>query len=116
MSSDSIDADLIESLRQRIDELEERVDELEDEKNDPTNTTSGGSGVGGADSRDQAVLDQLNEGDIVSVAGLKKLYQTHTDIRTKNTLKNRVKALTNRPEFDIVAPGKWQFVGGEPDE
>lgn len=110
-----VDPSYVEALHKKITALEERVDELEsqlDESQSPTTSDS----VGVVDSRDQAVLDHLGEGDVVGVSGLQKVYRAHTDIRNKRTLKNRVQTLTNRPEFEWLAPGKWRYTGGDDDE
>jgi uncharacterized protein Yka (UPF0111/DUF47 family) len=114
MSSQEIDPELVTTLLKRVNELEERVDDLEQTVSKPKNQSTGSRS--GTDGRDQAVLDQLEDGDVVNVRKLKQLYRTNTDIRAKRTLKNRVKSVTNRPEFEYLAPGKWQYVGGDDSE
>lgn len=112
MSADSVDEQAFKALLQRVEELEEKVDELES----GSNSKSKSRNVSGAGPRDQAVLDQLDVGEVVTVGNLRQLYQMHTDIRTKSTLKNRVRTITNRPEFEFVSPGKWRYIGGDDDE
>lgn len=109
MSQEEISPELVHALQQRVNELEKRVERLE-------NGSSSGGSRSGVGPRDQSVLNQLEDGDVVTVSGLKQLYQTHTDIRTKRTLKNRVKAITNRPEFTLLTPGKWEYTTGDDDE
>lgn len=110
MSQEEISPEEVAALRRRIEDIEDRVEELE------SGSSSSVGSSGGPGHRDQAVIDQLESGDIVTVSGLKKLYRTNTDIRSERTLKNRVKSLTNRPEFDWTAPGKWRYNEGDSDE
>jgi hypothetical protein len=122
-----VNSALVEALRKQVADLRERVDE-QDERiaNLEAQIERGGSSSGsrsrfesGSDGRDQAVIDQLDAGEVVTVSRLKDLYRTHTDIRTDRTLKNRVPSLLKRPDFEEVAFKKWQYLGsagGEDNE
>lgn len=99
----------VTDLRERVDEQDERIADLEaqierDSSGSPSSSRSSG--------RDQAVIDQLDAGEVVTVSRLKDLYRTHTDIRTDRTLKNRVPSLLKRPDFEEVAFKKWRYTGG----
>lgn len=111
-----VDPALVEALQKKINTLAGRVDDLESQLEEGESSTSSTSS--GVEHRDQAVLDQIDAGDHVSVSYLKQLYRINTDIRSDRTLKNRVQSLTNRPEFTWTAPGNWvyQGQGGESDE
>lgn len=112
----------IEELRQRVDELEaltealqkrvasqsERIDELE----------SGASTGRNTDHRDAAVLEQLQPGQKVDLRTLRQYYQNHTDMRSEKKIKNRIKALTQKPVFEAVDRFSWVYAGdgGEDSE
>lgn len=65
------------------------------------------------DNRDLSVLDQLEQGQIVTPETVKKLYRRFTDVRRPRTLKRRVKDLTNQPEFESVGFRRWEYKGLE---
>lgn len=102
-----VDPDLVEALHKKVNELEDRVDELESQLDD------GGASSTGVGSRDQAVMAQLDVGDVVGVGDIKQLYRIQTDIRNNKTLKKRIKSLKKRPEFVRVGHMQWRYTGGE---
>ncbi|MDL5361370.1 hypothetical protein [Halalkalicoccus sp. NIPERK01] len=115
MSVDQPDPQLIEALRKQVAALRDRVDEQDEriaELEEQIDNGGSSSGVGG---RDQAVMDQLEVGDVVTSARLMELYRNHTDVRNKKTLKKRVKSIKKRPEFEAIGYGKWRYGGGDSD-
>ena len=86
----------------RVSELEERVAELEGE----TDTTTEAPEY---DARDQAIVENLEPGQQITVTELRRLYRRHTDIRSEQTLKERTKALLEQPDFDLVDIGVIQY-------
>lgn len=114
-ASRSDDADLKDALA-HVDALERRVAELETTVEDLTDRIDEGADLGrfdGADHRDRAVLERLTSGETVTKGQLSRLYRTHTDIQTEDTVDSRVRSLTDRPEFDLVGFARWTFtVGG----
>lgn len=112
-----VDAALVDALRKKVRTLDARIDEQDDRIDELERQVESGAGgvasTGGG--RDQAVLDGLDAGEIVTVSGLKQRYRRHTDIRADRTLKSRVRSLTNRPEFEQVAHGTWRYTGGDVD-
>lgn len=117
MSVEQVDPAFVEALQKQIATLRDRVDQQDEEiaelKSRLDNDESSSSRTGG---RDQAVIEQLDRGDVVSVSQLKELYRMYTDVRTERTLKNRVRSLTKRPDFEQVAHAKWTYTGGEGDD
>jgi hypothetical protein len=110
---ESVDAALVEALRKKVNTLEARIDELEAQSDGTENGEGSEPRRTGRDGRDQAVLDELDAGEVVSLRRLQGLYRTHTDIRSERTLKNRVRSLTKRSEFEQAAHAKWRYIGGE---
>lgn len=98
--------DRLDELGARLDAAHKRIDYLEGVLEGQSDSESAG-----ADGRDQAVLDEISEGDRVGVAALKQLYRTHTDVRSEQTLKQRVKSLTARDAFVPIGPGAWRYRG-----
>lgn len=107
--SDGISREEFERLLQRVDELEAR---LEDER-EADDSSGGGSVL--VDRRDAAVMDCLGHGTTINVNQLEALYRSKTDVRNSSTIKNRIRSLTERDEFEYLQPGTWRFVGGRDD-
>lgn len=112
MSTESTES--TEGLREIVEDLRERVAELEarlDERPDHHETMAGVS-----DQRDAAVVDALETGDVVGPRRLQRLYNRHTDVQNKTTLRNRIKNLTTDGPFEHVAHSQWRYTGGDRDE
>jgi hypothetical protein len=65
------------------------------------------------DDRDLSVLEQLEQGQIVTPETVNKLYRRFTDVRRPRTLKRRLKDLTSQPEFESVGYRQWEYLGLE---
>lgn len=65
------------------------------------------------DDRDIGVLNQLDEGQVVTPETIKMLYRRFTDVRRPSTLKRRVKNLTSQPEFVSAGFRRWVYQGLE---
>lgn len=94
----------IANLEARIDELEAKIEELDAE---PSSTSAG---FDTCDHRDRAVLERLEPGTAVTIRDLRRLYKQHTDIKSKETLVERLRSLTDRPEFQSIARQKYRYV------
>lgn len=66
------------------------------------------------DERDARVLQTLKQCDpeIVTVAKLHKLYKRKTDIRQKETLRDRTRTLLEHGPFEKEAYQKYRYTGG----
>lgn len=104
----------IDSLRSRVCELEEELGRVKEQL--ASCETHPDEFEPYADGRDQAVLNQLDQEDVVTSPQLQRLYRTQTDIRNKQTAVSRVKAITKTPLFEHIDRGKWRFTGGEVDD
>lgn len=115
MSSGSEIGSKIKELEALVDAAHKRIDHLEEELEDARSGAQSDqfAGSSGFDGRDQAVLEQLQPGQRVSASELKQLYRSHTDVRSNQTLKNRIKTLTSAGAFESTGPGAWKFVGGD---
>lgn len=105
MSDDvPISREAFDALRSRVADLEARLDR-------------GETGVDGTlDHRDATVLGSLEEGEVVTGPDLVNSYRRHTDVVDSSTAKQRAKALTQKPMFEIASADgrlRWRFVGGE---
>jgi hypothetical protein len=63
-----------------------------------------------SDHRDRAVLERLEPGAVVTMRELRSLYRQHTDIKSKETLVERLRSLTDRSDLQSVARRKYRFV------
>lgn len=68
------------------------------------------------DARDEAVVEQLEEGAVYGVTKITNLYIAYTDITQERTAKERKNALMQTPAFENVAIGRFRYVGTGVDE
>ena len=101
-----------ETLLKENAELKKRVVDLEDQLDG-----AGGAVDGTFDQHDATVLDLLDgrEGEVFTGRQIIKLYQGHTGIRRKDTLKRRAKDLIQSPVFESFGGGRGRFLGGDGD-
>lgn len=104
----------LSDLRDEYEELYDRVGELE------AVAAATEVDVGGPyfDRRDRDVLGVLlqQRPERVTSKDLQNLYKKHTDIRQKETLKERVKNLVKRGPFDKIDHAEWRYRGGSADD
>lgn len=83
---------------EKIAELEERIERLEQvvERGAVPDMPNGSDDL---DSRDAAVVGELEHGRSYSGVALKRLYKSNTDIRRDKTAKERAKSLVKRDFF-----------------
>lgn len=72
--------------------------------------------VASLDSRDQAVVDQLDAGQEVSRHDLTRLYRRSTDIRRDRTIDRRIEYLIQTDAFTWISYGRWEFSGEDEQE
>jgi len=86
---------------EKIAELEERIERLEQivERGAVPNMSDESDAPDNLDSRDAAVVGELEHGRSYSVSQLRRLYKQHTDIRNDSTAKERVKSLVQNDFF-----------------
>jgi hypothetical protein len=99
-----------QSLLETIEDQQRRIERLE-----TLATTFGEIDVQGVDSpHDRAVIDAIRAGEKreYSLEELRDLYKQHTNIRRSETLKQRVKTLTEQGPFEQVAAQRWLYTGG----
>jgi hypothetical protein len=94
-------------LRKRVTELEERIEQLED------GSTPSAPGV---DPRDAAVIRDLEPGDTIGLSQLRQRYRTRTDVRSSNTLTERIRTLVTDGPFESAGLQVWRYTGGADDE
>lgn len=65
------------------------------------------------DYRDQAVLDAIEAQDCerVSLSDLQKAYQQLTDVRARETMRERIKFLVENGPFDEIGTQTWEYTG-----
>lgn len=70
------------------------------------------------DHRDEAVLKTLvaRNPETVGVKKLQKIYKRRTDVRDKETLRDRVKELTTQGPFEYEGSSKWRFTAHTEEE
>ena len=68
------------------------------------------------DSRDEAVISQLEAGKTYDVTHIKNLYKSHTDICRDSTAEQRKRTLLNTPCFECVFVGRFRYLGVDDDE
>jgi hypothetical protein len=97
----------IEALREELARLRDRVAELE-ERVDPSGSTLPPAA---RDYRDARVLEAITAGETVSARDLHALYREHTDIRSKQKRRDRVKDLVTSETFVDVGTRRWRYFG-----
>jgi len=115
-TDDATDRDLaaeVDALRERLTELEARVDG--DVGAETETTTDGGRDPREflnvpADHRDAAVVGTLHPGETYGIYDLRDAYRRETDIRAKDTLRERTKSLLQASVFERVGNNRlWRF-------
>lgn len=107
--------DVIERQDREIDALRRRTRRLSKEVQHVRNSVGidpdGDTDSPHFDRRDQAVLESLaaDDPDAVPVKDLRKRYRKLTDIRQDETLKDRVKTLTNYGPFEYKSGSVWHY-------
>lgn len=117
INPEHINADLVRALHAKVKDLESEVERLQgrvDELESGGSSASAGSVT--TDPYDQAILDQLDEGEVVTTPQLMNRYLQSTKIADKKKAKNRAKALRDGPEFESLGYGEHRYVGGDDDE
>ncbi|WP_254611868.1 hypothetical protein [Haloterrigena gelatinilytica] len=98
-------------LNSRLSKLE-AVNGLSGDEIDLSDTSA-------TDHRDKKVMKALvaDGRERVTIDDLRELYRGHTDIRSAETLKDRIKTLTATDHFELVNRGlrttTWRFTGLE---
>lgn len=66
------------------------------------------------DQRDKAVLKaiQARDQEEFSLRDFRQLYKAHTDVRKDETLRDRIRNLTQNGPFETCGRQKWLYVGG----
>lgn len=104
-------SEVVEITRAEWAELKARVRRLEDQVSDTSTDVSDSNEL---DSRDEAVIDQLEDGQSYTGVHIKKLYKKCTDIRQDSTAKQRAKTLLSRDSFE--RDGRRFTFGGRENE
>lgn len=110
-------SDDVNELRERVEILEQRVSQLESVIED-SSSSSESSSSSWRDARDAAVLDALDDNGIerVPLGLLRKLYRTRTDVRNPDTMRKRIKNLTEYGPFEYQGNSSWVYHEGAEDE
>lgn len=104
-----------ETLRERVDRLEREVATLRAQIEEDADTASSTLPPGASDYRDARVLEALAPGDTVGPGTLQDLYRDRTDVRDRETLRERIKSLVERGPFEHASRRRWRYVpeGGD---
>ncbi|EMA45909.1 hypothetical protein [Halobiforma nitratireducens] len=101
-------------LEARNRKLEDRLSRLE-AVNGLDGTEIDLSDANELDHRDEKVVKAIvaDGGTMFSVRDLQRFYREHTDVRAKETLKDRIQYLTSTGLFERDSGSKWRFVGAD---
>jgi len=111
--------DILERERRRRRDLEDTVDQLRREINRLRNSVglSRDEEIDDPhfDHRDQAVLEVLAERnpDCISTSSLQTIYRKVTDVRQGETLKERIRDLTEYGPFEYDGAANWKYLADD---
>lgn len=103
----TVTADELVAVRKEIAQLRQRISDLEDQMGPSESTLPPAA----KDYRDARVLERLDEGEVVTLKRLQVLYQEFTDVKDRDTMRDRIEHLVQTPAFNRLAFQKWQYVG-----
>lgn len=116
-------ADVLDQMHTELCRLEARNRQLHSrlQKLEAVNGLSGDevdlSDASVTDHRDKKVMKALvaDDRELVTIDDLRELYRGHTDVRSDETLKDRIKTLTATEHFELENRGlrstTWRFTG-----
>jgi len=107
-SAEQSDEEIVE-LRRELAALRRRVTELEQRINSTSTLPPAAS-----DYRDARVLDVLSRGQTLHLRQLRSIYFDLTDIRDKETVRDRIKDLVESEVFEKVGQQRWRYVASSP--
>jgi hypothetical protein len=109
--------DRIADLQAQVNNLQAVVDRLEARLDRVQNAEEGQKGavdprldiVTEVDQYDRPVAKRLTPGATITTEELLHLYETYSTITHESKIRDRIKALTDREQFEMVNHGVWKF-------